>query len=553
MKYDIEVTDLNKSDLDSIMSYKPLSIISLVLMILEGLLSVSFGVMVWDFNVLPFKYLIVLAGVILVLFAGIFFLRWKGNIRRIISSIISLLLCFVFAVGNYYIYITNRTIDTITGEGYSIVIYKVAVKADDPAEDLKDAAGYRFGTIQAYAPDTFDQAVGMLEDEAKAGLNLNDYAGIDKILEAWYAGDVDGMIYESTIGGIFDDLNEDYYLDSKIIAEVSIKIPKSELPAKNDTALETESSSDDETDSQAETETESTTAASVKESIDEPFVIFISGNDEYNEVSITGRSDVNMVVVVNFTNRQVLLVSIPRDYYVEFPDITNGSRDKLTHAGIYGMDVLTSSVEELLDVNIDYYVRVNFTSVVDIIDAIGGLAFYNPYPFGTTYYDYYFDEGEVWVDGWQALQYARERKSLPDGDFARGQHQQIIIEAMINKLVSAASLANYTALMDAIDSCAITDMPKDLIKKIVRLQLNEGGSWNVLKAQVYGTEDFKPSYASGGMELSVVIPDQESVDFVASVIKRVYNGDILTEDDLIFDHSEEEATETTSEEGTDHE
>lgn len=550
MKYDIEVTDLNKSDLDSIMSSKPLSIISLVLMILEGLLSVSFGVMVWDFNVLPFKYLIVLAGVILVLFAGIFFLRWKGNIRRIISSVISLLLCFVFVVGSYYIYITNRTIDTITGEGYSIVIYKVAVKADDPAEDIENAAGYRFGTMQAYAPDTFEKAIGMLEDEAKGSLDLTDYNGIDKLLEAWYSGDVDGMIYESTLGGIFDDLNEDYYLDSKIIAEISIKIPKSELPVQ-DITLETEGASDDETTSQAETE--STTTAPVKESIDEPFVIFISGNDEYNEVSITGRSDVNMVVVVNFKNRQVLLSSIPRDYYVEFPGITNGSRDKLTHAGIYGMDALTSSVEELLDVNIDYYVRVNFTSVVDIIDAIGGLAFYNPYPFGTTYYDYYFDEGEVWVDGWQALQYARERKSLPDGDFARGQHQQIIIEAMINKLVSAASLTNYTALMDAIDSCAITDMPKDLIKKIVRLQLDEGGSWNVLKAQVYGTLDFQPSYASGGMELSVVMPDQESVDFVASVIKRVYNGDILTEDDLIFDYTEEDATETTPEEGTDHE
>ncbi len=527
MKYKVKIIDKNKDKLSRIRAEKAFSIISLVLMILEGVLSAAFAVMIIDFNVLPFKYILVMAAAIIGIFAGIFFLRRKGFVRQIIASAVSLLLCFIFAVGCYYVYITNRTIDTITGEGYNITIYKASVKVDDPAENIGDAADYTFGTYSGYSADTFNEAMAMFADKAGKELKTVDYGGIDKLLNAWYDGEVDGMIYESTLGGIFDDLTDTYYMDAKIIDEVSIKKPKSELPIQP-TVPETTTEAETET----ETETESETETAVKESIDEPFVVLISGSDEYFEVSLTGRSDVNMLVIVNFNERQVLLVSTPRDYYVPFPGVTGDSKDKLTHAGIYGIDVLSSTIEQLYGVDIDYYVRVNFTSVVDIIDAIGGLAFYNPYAFGTTYYDYWFNEGEIWVDGWIALQYARERKSLPDGDLARGLHQQIVIEAMINKLVSAASIANYSALMDAVDNCAITDMPKELIKKIVKIQLDEGGSWNILKLQANGYPDFQPSFASDGMELSVIVPEQDSIDYVSQIIQRVYNGEILTQEEI---------------------
>jgi len=521
---------------------RTLRIISAVLMILEGVLSLGLTAVLFDFNVFPLRYLLIFAAGLAVIFAAVFLLRYKGFVRRIISSAIALIMCIVMAVGGYYIYLTNRTIQSITGEGYSIRVYKVAVKADDQAETLSDISGYTFGTVRNFEFPELDQAISEISEESGTDIQTKDYPSADKLLDAWYDGEVEGMIYEGYFNGLFDDLSETYYRDFKLIREVPVKSEMSDQmfpftpPVSDETEPQEESTEPSSETLSAETtasdQTEETTADET-ETID-PFIVLISGNDEYNEVSLTGRSDVNMLVVVNFEKRQALLVSIPRDYYVRFPGVTGDSKDKLTHSSIYGIDIQKDSINELFGIDIDYYVRVNFTSVVDIIDAIGGLAFYNPYPFGTTYYNYYFDEGEVWVDGWQALQYARERQSLEGGDFARGQHQQIVIEAMIDKLVSAASIANYSALMDAVDSCAITDMPEEMIKKIVRLQLDQGGSWNVLKVQALGDDDFRPSFAAGGMELSVIIPYRESVEYVADKINRVYNGEVIEniEEDL---------------------
>ena len=500
---------------------KIISIITLALMGLEAVLTILFGVLVIDFNILPALYLTIVIVVLLGILAGIFFLGRKNNIRRIISGIISLAMCFILGVGCYYIYITNRTIDTITGEGYSIKIYRVVVMQDDPAETLADALDYNFGTVSSYEIGNLEEAMELINEDAGREITTTDYSAVNELLDAWYAREVDGMIYESSLGGVFDDLNENYYLDYKVIAEFSVKVPESEIES---TTAETTT---------VETTTAEETSAEVSETM-EPFVVLISGNDEYYDVSVTGRSDVNMIAVVDYSNRQVLLASIPRDYYVNITGVSGDDRDKLTHSSNYGMETLVATINDTFSINIDYYVRVNFTSVVNIIDAVGGLAFYNPYAFGTTYYDYWFDEGEVWCDGWQALQYARERKSLEDGDIARGEHQQIIIEAMIDKLVSAASLTHYTAIMDAIETCAVTDMPQEIMKELVRLQLQDGGGWEIIKTQALGeAEILQPCYSVGGMELSIVMPYKESIEHVSYLINKAASGEIITDEDQV--------------------
>ena len=533
----------------------------MIALILQAVLTVLFAVLVIDFNVLPTLYVIVAMAVLLGLLAMNFFFWKKKRTLRIIEIIVAVLISIILAVGSFFIIRANIVLDTITGDGYSIHIYKVIVMKDDPATSIKDAKDYTFGTIPDFEYDEYDEAIAQLNKKAGKTIETVSYPGLGNMLNALYSGEVDGLIYESSFGGMLDDINEEYYLDIKSIEEVSIK--SANTVTQEITTAEVTTSAP-ETTAPATLETEAAEETTEEESTEkeeihiDPFIVYLSGNDEYNEVSVTGRSDVNILAVVNFDTHQVLLVSVPRDYYLEFPGIGDGSKDKLTHAGIYGIDTSVNTLAALFETSVQYYARVNFTSVVNIIDAIGGLAFYNPYEFRTTYYDYYFAEGEVWCDGWQALQYMRERKSLEGGDLARGEHQQIVIKAMIDKLVSAASITHYNALMDAIESCAITNMSSDLLKLIVKKQLQEGGEWEILRAQADGYEDYQECYAAGGMELAVVIPYQESVDEIKVQIAQVLAGTYTENEEPAETASDgaepaEETAVTISEELTDEE
>ncbi len=499
------------------------SLAGFLLFILQLVLSIVFIILLSVLNVLPGIYIILAAVLMLIILAGVWLLRLPGKqnrykrknekyklklrIRRVISLVISLIMCFVLTVGSYYIHLTDKALNTVTGDGYEITVYKVAVLDEDPAEKITDTQGYLFGILSD--DDQISDAIELIEDEAKFDIKTSEYSAMDKLLDGLYDGKVGGIIYKSSYGGMFEDIREDYGKDVRIICEVKIK-------------TSVENDPDGQIDDTAQT-------AEI-----EPFILLLSGNDEYDEVSVVGRSDVNMLAVVNFEKRQLILISIPRDYYVQFPGVTGESRDKLTHAGIYGMDTLCDSIGQLFDTNVDYYCRVNFTSVIDIINAIGGVEFYNPDEFYSETFEHLFPEGTYWYDGYWALQYMRERYAFKDGDITRGKHQQIILEAMINQIVSAESLTNYTSLISAIEKCAVTNMPESEIKSIVKQQLAEGGEWNIMKTQAKGDgEDmFQPSYAMDGLYVSVVMPYKESVDSISSLIKKCLNGEEITEEDL---------------------
>ena len=172
----------------------------------------------------------------------------------------------------------------------------------------------------------------------------------------------------------------------------------------------------------------------------QPFIVFLSGMDVYGDMDETSRSDVNMIACVNPTAKQVLLISIPRDAYVEIPGITYGEKDKLTHAGMYGIQYSIASVENIFDIDISYYVRINFTSLITMVDALGGIDVNSECAF-STYYKQYNEETDTWsyyeyakginhLDGIHALAFARERMNLVGGDYQRGRNQQAVIEAL---------------------------------------------------------------------------------------------------------------------------
>ncbi len=262
---------------------------------------------------------------------------------------------------------------------------------------------------------------------------------------------------------------------------------------------------------------------------EEPFTIYVSGNDSYGEVTLEdGRSDVNILLTVNPNTRQILMTTTPRDYYVELP-LGEDCWDKLTHAGNYGIDCSMQTLEALYDVEIDYYLRVNFSGFESIVDALGGVDVYSDYAFASLHGAYYFEQGYNAVDGAAALAFVRERYAFEDGDVQRGKNQMAMIRAIMDKAMSPALVTGYLGLMDSVSDSFITNMPKGSISDLVKMQLSEGGSWNIVSNSVNGYVSEAYTYSDNSQMLSVMFQDEASVQYAAELIDRCEGGEVLTD------------------------
>ena len=275
-------------------------------------------------------------------------------------------------------------------------------------------------------------------------------------------------------------------------------------------------------------ETGELTTTGVQDLNDNPVInIHISGSDtRESTLPSRSRSDVNILASINTETRQVLLISTPRDYYVPL-SISNGVPDKLTHAGIYGVQVSMDTLSMLYEVPVDYYFRVNFNGFVDIIDALGGIDVYSDYTFDSgNVSGYHFEEGWNSVNGEQALAFCRERYAFASGDRQRGRNQMAVIQGVLNKATSPAILANYTSVLDSAAGCMETNVPYDTIAEIVRDQLAGGGDWNVVSYSVDGTGDSQVPYSMSS-SVYVMIPDTSTVDQAKSLLAQIAAGETL--------------------------
>lgn len=264
---------------------------------------------------------------------------------------------------------------------------------------------------------------------------------------------------------------------------------------------------------------------------EESFVVYISGIDVYGEVTAESRSDVNMLAVVNPNTHQILLVTTPRDYYIELPGISEGELDKLTHAGIHGIDASMAALSQLYEVGIDFNVRVNFTSMIDIVDSLGGIDVNSELAFTTSsdagcVVD--IQEGKNHLNGEQALAFSRERKNLADGDNQRGKNQQAVITAMLRKMISPTIVISANSILNSVKENAETNMGKSQIQGAVKMYLSGGSKWSIKSMAAEGTADSRYCYSYSGGPLSVVIPDDTSLANIKAEIDAVVNGDVLT-------------------------
>lgn len=471
----------------------------LLLTMIELIASIVFVVSLLFLNMLPEKYLAVLSGVLLVIYLLLLLSELKAKKYGIASKIISVLMSAVLVFGTYYVTKANGTIEEISGGDKKVDKMVVAVLADNPAEVIEDAADYSFGVQYAMKGDEVRGTISEINSKLNVEIALAEYDSLSEQAAALHDGEVDAIIYNDAYTAILEEAFEGYSDKVKIIYshEVETEIKNLAIDVK------------------------------VK---DETFVVYISGIDVYGAIETNSRSDVNILAVVNPTTHQVLLVTTPRDYYVPFPGITGGARDKLTHAGIYGVDTSMATLSEIYNTEIQFYARVNFTSLIQMVDALGGVDVYSEYAFTTS------PDSELVMDvaqgmnhfnGEQALAFSRERQNLSGGDYQRGKNQQAVITAMIQKAISPAILAGANGILESVSGNVDTNMSAEQIQSLIKSQLESGSGWNIVSVAAEGTGDMQYCYSYSGTPLSVCWPNEESVAAIQEQIAAVKRGDIL--------------------------
>lgn len=265
--------------------------------------------------------------------------------------------------------------------------------------------------------------------------------------------------------------------------------------------------------------------AAPKVSKNKSFNVYVSGIDTYGPISSVSRSDVNILMTVNRDSKKILLTTTPRDSYVPIADGGNNQKDKLTHAGIYGVDSSIHTLENLYGVDINYYVRLNFTSFLKLIDLLGGVDVYNDQEFTSRHGKFHFPVGNVHLDSEQALGFVRERYSLADGDRDRGRNQQKVIVAIIQKLTSTEALKNYSDIIQGLQDSLQTNMPIETMIDLINTQLESGGSYKVNSQDLKGTGRMGlPSYAMPDSNLYMMEIDDSSLATAKSAIQDVMEG-----------------------------
>lgn len=442
-------------------------------------------------NILPTKYLIpiviIFIGIdaLIILFGYFKKLKKKGSVIYIILNI---LWCLVCIFGSFYLF---KTINFMGGLGKSdqkTENYSVIVLNDSAYEKVEDIKDKEVGLV-SYQSEGKTKAKEHLS--SKVSVNYKDFETPQDLENALLDKDIDVIMLEDSYVEMFKEINEDFESLTRVIYSFSVQ-------------MKTEDISKD---------------VSVTK---EPFSIYISGIDTYGKISSVSRSDVNIVATVNPNTNQILLVSIPRDYYVKLHG-TTGYNDKLTHAGIYGVDMSVKTIEDLLGININYYVKVNFSSVIKIVDVLDGIDVYSEYTF-KSYSGYNFTKGYNHMNGEQALDFARTRKAFASGDRQRGKNQQAVIEALIRKCSSAAVITKYSSLLDSINGSFQTNMSTKEITSLAKYQLDKMPEWTVKSISLDGSDAYNYTYSYGRSKAYVMVPYESSIKEAQQALSEILGG-----------------------------
>lgn len=445
---------------------------------------------------LPMKYILILLVVLVLLGVGSFFMmkpakaKNKGKVRNAIGKCLSILLSVVLLFGSLYIAQGDSTISNITGADSQVTRYNVVVLKDHKAKELSDLKGKTVEVNLQVETDKMQQAIDAMKKE-ESSIQTKDVKDFEKMSQDLYDGKVEAIYFNEAYSTILVEKHPEFENETKVIYtyEIEEKI--------QDISKDVQVTKD-------------------------PFVIYVSGIDTYGKVSTVSRSDVNMLVTVNPKTKQILLTSIPRDYWVPIYH-RNNAHDKLTHSGLGGIESTIKTMENFMDIDINYYARINFTSLIKMVDALGGVDVNSIESF--TAQGYSFKKGINHVNGEQALAFSRERYHVTGGDNGRVANQQRVITAMINKMISPAIITNYSKVLKSIDGSFETNMSSSDITSLLQMQLDDMASWTIVQKQLTGTGSMRTggSYMPN-RKLYYMIPNQKSVSENKQYIENVLAG-----------------------------
>jgi len=443
-------------------------IVILILSFLSAMISIV------SIKIVSVKYLIIVVAVSAIVTTILVTFNYNNKLKSVKKSlilfIVNILIIIAFLYinsicNNFYSFLGNIQDGNYGYETYSVVTknsYNVDLKTDNKLIGMIDDDSNK------------SEILKVIENKTNAtSKGSNDLTSLTSELSN---RKVDTIIIKNAHLSLLDENYNEFYKSIKVLYEFKIKTKNNSSSTNTDTK--------------------------------KPFIIYISGIDTYGDVTSVSRSDVNILAVVNPAKHKILLVNTPRDYYVQL-HYTTGVKDKLTHAGIYGINISKQTIEDLYEININYYIRVNFSSLLNIIDTIGGVEVYSDNSFRTA--NYSFKEGYNQLDSKQALEFSRERYSFEDGDRTRGRNQQRVIESIINKASNPAGLLKYQNILTSLGSTIQTNASRNEITGLLNQQMNTLKKWQTESISVTGTGITTSTYSMGSMPLYVMEPDLESL------------------------------------------
>jgi len=443
----------------------------------------------FNYNFLSFGFLniIITIGLLVVLAISIFLQKAKKS--TLVTTIILVVFSLISLVGVFgfkqMIDITNRMNQTAA---FSEVEMSIVVPKDSDIKDVNQLT-----TVQAPTKvdkNNVDTLMSALKKDKKVDVKVDDVASYQEAYDNLKSGKSKAMVLSGSYASLLESVDSNYASNLKTIYTYKIK------KKNNNSAKQVDS---------------------------KVFNIYISGIDTYGSISTVSRSDVNIIMTVNMNTHKILLTTTPRDAYVKIPDGGADQYDKLTHAGIYGVETSEKTLENLYGIKIDYYARINFTSFLKLIDQLGGVTVHNDQAFTSLHGKFDFPVGDIQMNSEQALGFVRERYSLDGGDNDRGKNQEKVISAIVNKLASLKSVSNFTSIVNNLQDSVQTNMSLDTINALANTQLDSGSKFTVTSQAVTGTGSTGQltSYAMPNSSLYMMKLDDSSVESASQAIKNL--------------------------------
>lgn len=457
------------------------------LFILEVMLVVALFWKIRSLEVLPVDYQWIYV-LIAVIFNIIMCLTFRVKILNILISFLSIVISVGCTIFLFSLFEIDNTIEKVTSDTfYETVQMSVVVPNKDSAKDIEDLSGYDIGYVQS--DEQVGELIAKIDDKVSKEVNYSASNNFIVLADSLLKGREQAMLINNVYMDIIKEVEgyDDFTDRVKVLYTLDVKV---ESEVKDKEKLSTDNDN---------------------------FIIYLSGIDSYGTVNVKSRSDVNIIAVVNKSKGKIQLINTPRDYFVELP-ISSGKLDKLTHAGIYGVNISVETLEKLYDIDIDYFFRINFSGFEQIIDELGGINVYSQYAFNGAEGSY--KKGMNRLSGRQALGFARERYAFLQGDVQRGNNQMEVIKAVVNKMTSTDFLKNYEEVMNQLSGCFQTDMHSKTIYSLVREQLASNTSWEIESLSVTGTSAAKKTFSMPTVSSYVMIPSTIDIKKAKRMIKE---------------------------------